>query len=99
MIQLKKYDAYFDMITPIKYLNNKYSFTVARVIDGLHCIELHTSNGISTIEKGIRTAVDYWESEIEEINWFNFDMTEEEIADRLRELFDYNFGEENGKEF
>lgn len=43
MIQLKKYDAYFDMITPIKYLNNKYSFTVARVIDGLHCIELHTS--------------------------------------------------------
>lgn len=43
--------------------------------------------------------MDYWESEIEEINWFNFDMTEEEIADRLWELFDYNFGEENGKEF
>ena len=38
-------------------------------------------------------------SEIEEINWFNFDMTEEEIADKLWELFDYNFGEENGKEF
>ncbi len=69
------------------------------MIDGVHCIESHTSNGISTIEKGIRTAVDYWESEIEEINWFNFDMTEEEIADRLWELFDYNFGEENGKEF
>lgn len=96
---MKKYDAYFDMITPIKYLNNKDSFTVARVIDGLRCIELHTSSGISTIEKGIRSAVDYWESEIEEINWFNFDMTEEEIADKLWELFDYNFGEENGKEF
>ena len=68
---MKKYDAYFDMITPIKYLNNKDSFTIARVIDGLHCIELHISNGVSTIEKGIR----------------------------LWKLFDYNFGEENGKEF
>ena len=91
------FDQVYDQM--IQYLNDKDSFTVARVIDGLHCIELHTSNGISTIEKGIRTAVDYWESEIEEINWFNFDMTEEEIADRLWELFDYNFGEENGKEF
>ena len=95
---MKKYDAYFDMITPIKYLNNKDSFTIARVIDGLHCIELDISNGVSTIEKGIRLEEDYWESEIEEINWFNFDMAEEEIADRLWKLFDYNFGEENGKE-
>lgn len=96
---IEKYDAYFDMITPIKYLNNKDSFTIARVIDGLHCIELDISNGVSTIEKGIRLEEDYWESEIEEINWFNFDMAEEEIADRLWKLFDYNFGEENGKEF
>ena len=56
---MKKYDAYFDMITPIKYLNNKDSFTIARVIDGLHCIELHISNGVSTIEKGIRLEEDY----------------------------------------
>ena len=86
---------YFLQIPDFNKLNDKGSFTVARVIDGIHCVELHYIDGVATIEYGTRLDDDYWESEIEEINWFDKNMSEEVMANKLWNLFDKEYGENN----
>lgn len=89
-----KEEPYFDLITNLDKLNDTDSFTVARVINGVNCVELHYVEGKATIEYGERTKDDEWESTIEEIDWFNKDMTEDEISDKLWSLFDYHYGDD-----
>lgn len=75
-------------------LDEEHSYTVARVLNMCHCVELHYDEGNATIEYGTRLAPDYWESEIEEIEWFNKDMMDDEIIEKLDQLFKEYFGEE-----
>lgn len=87
--------AYSLLLTDLDKLNNNGSYTVARVIDGVNCVELHYVDGKATIEYGERIADDEWESTIEDIDWFNLNTTEDEIFDRLWELFDNKYGKAN----
>ena len=89
-----KEEPYFLLLTDLNKLNDIDSFTVARVINGVNCVELHYVEGKATIEYGERTKDDEWESTIEDIDWFNKDMTDDEISDKLWSLFDYHYGEE-----
>ena len=82
-------EPYFDLLTKINTLND--SFTVARVIDGLHCVELHYNKGKAVIEYGERTDNCDWKSEIEEVDWFNKDTPEEIVSNRLWKLYDDKF--------
>ena len=77
-------------------LGEEHSYTVARVLNMCHCVELHYDDGNATIEYGTKLAPDYWESEIEEIEWFNKNMTDDEIIEKLDQLFKEYFGD---KEF
>lgn len=90
---------YFLMLTELEELNDEGSFTIARVIDGVNCVELHYVEGNATIEYGTRIKEDEWESVIEDIDWYTRNMTEEEISNKLWELFDYHYGEESKKTY
>ena len=98
-----KEDPYYLQITDIKDLNDNDSFTVARVIDGVNCVELHYSEGQSTIEYGTRIKDDEWESEIEEVDWFNMSMSEKELMKKLcilfEEKYDISLNIDDGMEF
>lgn len=90
-----KEEPYFDMLVDdIKSMEDNQSYTVARVINGINCVELHYVDGKATLEYGNRVSENEWESDIEEIEWFNKDLSEEEIADKLWDLFNYYYGEE-----
>lgn len=77
-----------DNIIDPKEMNDKDSYTVARVMNFGNSVELHYSEGISTIEYGYKITHNYWESEIEEIEWFNKDMSKDAINEKLFELFE-----------
>lgn len=83
---------YFLYITRPDELNDEGSFTVARIIDGVNCVELHYVEGKATIEYGTRVKEDEWENIIEDIDWYNKDMLEEVISNRLWELYENEFG-------
>ena len=89
-----KEEPYVLLLTDLDKLNDTSSFTIARVINGVNCVELHYAEGKATIEYGERIKDDEWQSTIEDIGWYNKDMTEDEISDKLWSLFDYHYGEE-----
>ena len=91
-----KEEKYFDsMIDNIKEMNNTDSYTVAKVSDGVNCVELHYTNGKAMIEYGTRIAEDSWENDIKEVEWFNKDMSISDIEDKLDGLFAEKFGEKD----
>ena len=85
---------YFDLLTDLNKLNNDDFFTIARVTNDSNCVELHYNSGQATIEYGQRIKENEWEDFIEEIDWYNEDMTEEEISNKLFDLYDHYYGEE-----
>ena len=91
-----KEEKYFDsMIANIKEMNNTDSYTVAKVSDGVNCVELHYTNGKAMIEYGTRIAENSWENDIKEVEWFNKDMSISDIEDKLDGLFAEKFGEKD----
>lgn len=89
-----KEEPYFLLLTDLDKLNDKGSFTIARVINGVNCVELHYIEGKATIEYGMRVKDDEWESVIENVDWYNKNMTEDDISNKLWEIFDIHYGEE-----
>lgn len=77
-----------EIITSTNDLDEKNSFTVARVINFNHCIELHYTNDKAYLEYGQKINYDYWENEKVNIQWFNKSMSDDEVLDKLCELFE-----------
>ena len=82
----------FESITSINELDEEHSFTVARVMDNEHCTELHYYKGKATVEIGTKIKEDYWESIVEDAEWFNKDLSDSEVLDKLEIIFNDNFG-------
>lgn len=85
-----------EVLTSIDELDEENSFTVARVMNLCHCVELHYYDGEAIIEYGTKKGYYYWENNIEEAEWFNKSMSDCEVLDKLEQLFKEYFGE---KEF
>lgn len=83
-----------ETLTSTKELDEENSFTVARILNFCHCVELHYYKGEATIEYGTKINYDCWENEIEDANWFDKKMSDEEVCNKLNELFKDYFGEE-----
>ena len=90
LLDLREKTCYIQ-VTDIKELNNIDLFTVARVINGVNCVELHYNEGKAIVEYGNKIKDDEWENEIVEADWFNKDMSEEEVENKLWELFDERY--------
>lgn len=90
-----KEDPYFDLITNLDDINDYGNYTVARVCDGLNCTELHYNNGMAIIEYGTRIDVGEWESEVENISWFNKNMDEEILRKKIWDLFEKKFDKDD----
>lgn len=90
----EKEEPYFLLLTDLDKLNDQDSFTIARVTNDNNCVELHYIAGNATIEYGVKVNQDEWENTIENVDWYNTSMTENEISDKLWEIFDYQYGEE-----
>lgn len=80
--------AELEVITNLNELDDKHNFTVARVSDDNHCVELHYNEGKPFIEYGTKVKPDYWENETTSAEWFNKNMTEEDLGKKLSNLFD-----------
>ena len=82
-----------EIITNISDLDDKHYFTVARVIENGKCVELHYDNGEATIEFDTKEE-DRWNSQcLLDANWFNLNMTEQEILEHLNKEYENYFGE------
>ena len=82
-----------EIITKLNDLNDKGSFTVARVMNFCHCVELHYSSGKAMIEYATKTEPGCWDIEYEEVNWFDKNINEEELVEKLEKKFKDYFGE------
>ncbi|MBR1377322.1 MAG: hypothetical protein IJ565_05905 [Bacilli bacterium] len=67
------------------------SSSVARLSNYAYSIELFYNEGKAKIEYGYRIDLNNWKKETEEIDWFNPDMDQEKIMDRLYEQFKNHF--------
>ena len=81
-----------EIIADISNIKFENSYTIARVMGYGYSVELHYCEGKATIEYGYRVTHNWWECEIEDIDWYNSNMSENEILDRLFELYDEQFG-------
>lgn len=84
----------YEVITKNEELDDDNDFTVARLMNFCHCVKLHYSEGKATVEYGTKLCYDFWNNLEKEAKWFNKDMTEEEMFNKLSELFANYFGEE-----
>lgn len=89
-------ESVIETITKISNLDNEKNYTIARIMDNNKCAELHYNNGKACIEYGIRDEEDNtWHNEIDEdIDWFNHDLTDEEVLKILNEKFEEHFPKE-----
>lgn len=88
-------DSYEEIMTPFKEIKeaDEGSYTVARVIDNGNCVELHYNNHKATIEYTVRISQDEWQGRVEDIDWFNLDLSEDYVLTRLMYLFDEEFSD------
>lgn len=68
------------------------AFTVARIMTEKHCVELHYSDSEAWTEIEQRESEDSWRGNIEEVDWFNLDLTDDEIICKLENEFVDSFG-------
>lgn len=76
-----------EIITSINELNYEKNYTVARVKNFNHCIELHCNKGKTYLEFGERISFDCWENEIKNVDMFDLDMNDLDMMKKLNELF------------
>lgn len=88
------YDSNVETITSTNEIKEGVSYTVARVIDNGYSVELHySSNSGATIEYGTKKSYDYWENDIEEVDWFNTKLSDDYIIKRLECLYQERFSD------
>lgn len=77
-----------ETITEMDKLDEQNSFTIARVMNYNHCIELHYDRGKSWVEYSTKTWYTSWQTEWFNADWFRKNMSDDEVMDKLVELFD-----------
>ena len=82
-----------EIITNINELEDNKSYTVARVMNKLNAVELHYINGIPTVELGTRRNEDTWDNEIVDADWFNKNLSNEDVIKKLEEIFNDEFSD------
>lgn len=88
------FESYEEIITSPKTMMKGFSYTVARVIHNGYCVELHyCSDRGATLEYGTKKSHDTWENEIEEADWFNTNLSDDYILNRLNCLYDEEFSD------
>lgn len=95
MYEMRYYfETYDEIITSPKEIMAGVSYTIARVVHNGYCAELHyCSDTGATIEYGTKTSHDRWENEIEDANWFNINLSDDYILNRLNCLYDEEFSD------
>jgi len=93
MYEMRYYfESYEEILTPLKEIMKGVSYTIARVVHNGYCVELHyCSDTGATIEYGEKTSHDTWEDDIEDAMWFNLELSEDYILNRLNCLYDEEF--------
>ena len=82
-----------EIITNINELEDNKSYTVARVMNKINAVELHYINGIPTVELGTRRNEDTWDNEIIDADWFNKNLSNEDVIKKLEEIFNDEFSD------
>lgn len=86
------FDSYQEILTSTKEILDGYSYTIGRVVQNGYCVELHyCSDRGATLEYGTKTSHDCWENEVEEAEWFNTNLSDDYIINRLNCLYDEEF--------
>ena len=95
MYELRYYfESYEEMVTSPKEIMEGISYTVARVVHNGYCAELHyCSDTGASVEYGTKTSHDMWENEVEDASWFNKDLSDDYILNRLNCLYDEEFSD------
>lgn len=95
MYELRYYfESYEEMVTSPKEIMKGVSYTVARVVHNGYCAELHyCSDTGASVEYGTKTSHDMWENEVEDASWFNKDLSDDYILNRLNCLYDEEFSD------
>lgn len=78
----------YELITSVKDLkNNKKDYIIARVRDDNFRVELHYIYGEAIVEFGIKHSENYWDDIISPAKWFNKNLSEEKIKNKLMKLY------------
>ena len=95
MYELRYYfESYEEMVISPKEIMEGVSYTVARVVHNGYYAELHyCSDTGASVEYGTKTSHDMWENEVEDASWFNKDLSDDYILNRLNCLYDEEFSD------
>lgn len=80
-----------ETITKIEELDDDNYYTVARAMSDNNCVELHSNKGNIHIEIGTKVNDNEWENEFEDASWFNKNLSNQDILDKLYEIYNEKF--------
>lgn len=86
----------FVTITKIEELDDDNYYILARAMSDKNCIELLSNNGSIQLKISMKINDDEWENEFEDAPWFNKNLSNKDILDKLYEIYNENF--QNQKE-
>lgn len=92
MREYQKDNNYEEIVTSPKDIVSNNSYTVARVVEEGMSVELHYCDGVATVEYMTEVKIGEWQGYFVEVNWFNLNMSEEDILKKLNELYEEEFG-------
>lgn len=82
---------YEEIVTFPKNIKDKGSYTIARAVYEGQSVELHYCDGKSTVEYMIETPPGEWNGWVEEVDWFNLNLTDDYIISKLCVLFNNEY--------
>lgn len=84
---MKNKEIILETITELKDIKEDNYYTVARATDESNCVELHCDNGELSLEIGEKDEDGTWNDDIIFVDWDFEDLTDENILDKLYEIF------------
>ena len=88
-----KEEVIIETITKVEDIEDDKAYTVARVISDKNCVELHFHCGEAYIEIGKKNNDNSWDNVVEDIEWFDKSLSDNEILGILEKIYDDNFDE------
>lgn len=88
----------FETITKVEELDDEKNYTVARIMNDNNCVELHSNKGTIHIEIGTKVNDDEWENEFENAPWFNKTLSNQDVLDKLYDIYNEKFKDEKDSE-
>ena len=94
LVDYEKDGRSYQTVTKVEDITENNYHVIARVMNDNNCVELHSNKGKISTEVGIKDKDGSWNNQFLSSEWFNKNLTDQDILNKLEEIFNHNFSRE-----